>query len=403
MHLKLGEVSTIVVSSAEFAKEVMKTHDVIFASRPHILANSILTYGDTNIGFAPYGDYWRQLRKICTLELLSMKRVQSFRSLREEEVLNLINLIRLRAETPINITEQIYSFTYGFTSRAAFGIKSKDQDKFIDIVKQAMKVAGGFDVADIFPSVSLLHLIKHKKDMATSESHDVEAREDLIDVLLKFHEEESGLEFSLTADNVKAIILETFGAGGETAATTVNWAISEMIKNPRIMQKAQAEVREVFNTKGQVDETGIKEMIFLNLVIKETLRLHPPFPLLLPRECRESLVINAWAIGRDPNYWTNPDSFYPERFLDSSIDLKGKNFEFIPFGAGRRMCPGMSFGLASVEFPLASLLYHFDWKLSNGMKHDEDLDMTEAFGVSVRRKQDLHLIPIPYHPPPTGK
>lgn len=209
---------------------------------------------------------------------------------------------------------------------------------------------------------------------------------------------------------------ETFGAGGETAATTVNWAISEMMKNPRIMQKAQAEVREVFNTKGQVDETEIKEMIYLNFVIKETLRLHPPFPLLLPRECRESckidgyeipvktkVVINAWAIGRDPNYWTNPDSFYPERFLDSSIDLKGKNFEFIPFGAGRRMCPGMLFGLASVEFPLASLLYHFDWKLSNGMKHDEDLDMTEAFGVSVRRKQDLHLIPIPYHPPPTGK
>ncbi|KAM0997307.1 hypothetical protein ACFX13_007289 [Malus domestica] len=439
MHLKLGEVSTIVVSSAEFAKEVMKTHDVIFASRPHILANSILTYGDTNIGFAPYGDYWRQLRKICTLELLSMKRVQSFRSLREEEVFNLINLIRLRAETPINITEQIYSFTYGFTSRAAFGIKSKDQDKFIDIVKQAMKVAGGFDVADVFPSVSLLHLIsgmrpklerlhkeadrimeniikEHKKDMATSKSQDVEAREDLIDVLLKFHEEESGLEFSLTADNVKAIILETFGAGGETAATTVNWAISEMIKNPRIMQKAQAEVREIFNAKGQVDETEIKEMMYLNLVIKETLRLHPPFPLLLPRECRESckidgyeipvktkVVINAWAIGRDPNYWTNPDSFYPERFLDSSIDLKGKNFEFIPFGAGRRMCPGMSFGLASVEFPLASLLYHFDWKLSSGMKHDEDLDMTEAFGVSVRRKQDLHLIPIPYHPPTTGK
>ncbi|BBN67628.1 cytochrome P450, family 71, subfamily B, polypeptide 34 [Prunus dulcis] len=147
--------------------------------------------------------------------------------------------------------------------------------------------------------------------------------------------------------------------------------------------------------------------------MRETLRLHPPVPLLLPRECGEKceidgyeipakskVIVNAWAIGRDPNYWNEPESFNPNRFLDSSIDYKGTNFEYIPFGAGRRMCPGVSFGLANVELPLALLLYHFDWKLPNGMKH-EDLDMTEEFGVAVRRKDDLHLIPIPYHPPPT--
>ncbi|CAL9018108.1 unnamed protein product [Prunus brigantina] len=438
MHLRLGEVSTIVVSSAEYAKEVMQTHDVMFASRPPLLASTIMSYGSTNIGFAPYGDYWRQLRKICTLELLSSKRVQGFRPIREEEAMNLIEWIALREGSPINLTEEIYSSTYTVTSRAAFGKKNEDHEKFIYAVKESIKVAAGFDLADVFPSVKLLNLIggirpklerlhketdrimeniikEHKKDRATSESGEDKAEEDLVDVLLKFHERGNGFEFSLTTDNIKAVILDIFGAGSETSATAVDWAMSEMIKNPRIMKIAQDEVREVFNTKGQVDETCIREMKYLNSVIKETLRLHPPAPLLLPRECRESceingyeipvktkVIVNGWAIGRDPNYWTEPEIFYPERFLDSSIDYKGTNFEYIPFGSGRRICPGISYGLANVELPLAFLLYHFDWKLPNGKNH-EDLDMTEAFGITVRRKEDMHLIPIPYHPPPTEK
>ncbi|CAL2255190.1 unnamed protein product [Prunus armeniaca] len=436
MHLKLGEVSTVVVSSAEFAKEVMKTHDLIFASRPTILAAKILSYGSTDIGYAPYGEYWRQLRKICTLELLSTKRVQSFRPIREEEVVNLIQWIASRAGSPINITQEIYSSTYTITSRTAFGKKTRDQEKFIYIVKEFVKAASGFALADIFPSVSLLHLLsgmrlklerlhkeadrilgniikEHQRDMVTTKSGEGEAEEDLVDVLLKFHDHGNELEFSLTTENIKAVIFDIFAAGSETSSTAVDWAIAEMIKNPRVMNMAQNEVREVFNRKGQVDETCIREMKYLNLVIKETLRLHPPVPLLLPRECGEKceidgyeipvkskVIVNAWAIGRDPNYWNEPESFNPNRFLDSSIDYKGTNFEYIPFGAGRRMCPGMSFGLANVELPLALLLYHFDWKLPNGMKH-EDLDMTEAFGASVKRKDDLHLIPIPYHPPPT--
>ncbi|CAL8152225.1 unnamed protein product [Prunus armeniaca] len=426
MHLKLGEVSTVVVSSAEFAEEVMKTHDLIFASRPPILAEKILSYGSTNIGFAPY-------------ELLSTKRVQSFRPIREEEVVNLIQWIASRAGSPINITQEIYSSTYSVTSRVAFGKKTRDQEKFIYVVKEAVKTSSGFALADVFPSVSLLQLLsgmrpklerlhkeadrimeniikEHQRDMVTSKSVDGEAEEDLVDdALLKFHEHGSGLEFSLTTDNIKAVIFDMFSAGSETSATAVDWAITEMIKTPRVMKTAQNEVREVFNRKGQIDETCIGEMKYLNMVIKETLRLHPPAPLLLPRECGEKceidgyeipvkskVIVNAWAIDRDPNYWNEPERFNPNRFLDSSIDYKGTNFEYIPFGAGRRICPGISYGLANIELPLAFLLYHFDWKLPNGMKH-EDLDMTEDFGIAVQRKQDLHLIPISYHPPPTEK
>ncbi|CAN6560526.1 unnamed protein product [Malus baccata var. baccata] len=206
MHLRLGEVSTIVVSSAEFVKEVMKTDDVIFASRPQILATRILSYGSTNIAVAPY-------------ELLSTKRVQSYRPVREEEVLKLIKSIALRSGSAINLTREIYSLTYSITSRAAF----------------AGKVAGGFALADLYPSVSLLHLVsgirpklerlhkqadrimeniinEHQKDLETTKNVEGETVEDLVHVLLKFHEHGGALEFSLTTNNIKAVIfLTNFG------------------------------------------------------------------------------------------------------------------------------------------------------------------------------------------------
>ncbi|KAL5735626.1 hypothetical protein ACOSQ2_030414 [Xanthoceras sorbifolium] len=186
--------------------------------------------------------------------------------------------------------------------------------------------------------------------------------------------------------------------------------MSEMLKNPWVMKKAQSEVRRVFDGKGKVDESSIHELKFLKAVVQETLRLHPSAPLLVPRANTESchingyeipaktrIVVNAWVIGRDPKYWTEPEKFNPERFLDSPIDYKGTNFTYIPFGAGRRICPGIQFAIPNIELPLAQMLYHFNWKLPNGMKED-DLDMTEIFGVTVKRKNDLMLIPTPYHP-----
>ncbi|KAK2999715.1 hypothetical protein RJ639_023813 [Escallonia herrerae] len=181
-------------------------------------------------------------------------------------------------------------------------------------------------------------------------------------------------------------------------------------KNPSVMRKVQNEVRRVCGNKGDIDETDLHELKYLHLVIKETLRLHPPAPLLLPRECSErceingyeipvktKVIVNAWAIGRDPKCWADAESFKPERFFDSSIDYKGTSFEYIPFGSGRRICPGTSFGLAIVELSLAKLLYHFDWRLPSGIKHEE-LDMTEAFAATVRRKEDLYVNPVAYQP-----
>lgn len=199
-------------------------------------------------------------------------------------------------------------------------------------------------------------------------------------------------------------------AGAETSATTTEWAITELVKNPRAMEKAQAEVRHLLAGKRKnIQEEDIKKLDYLKLVIKETLRLHPPAPLI-PREATQRIkiggydipteakvLINAWAIGRDPNHWDNADCFLPERFQGSSIDFRGTNFKLIPFGAGKRICPGISFGIASVELALSQLLYYFNWKLPNGKKVEE-LDMTESLGMTPRRRNDLYVIATPYVP-----
>ncbi|CDP09998.1 unnamed protein product [Coffea canephora] len=177
-----------------------------------------------------------------------------------------------------------------------------------------------------------------------------------------------------------------FAAGSEASATAMEWAMSEMIRKPQIMKRAQDEVRSLFDGQGNVDESRLHELKYLDAIIKEILRLHPT---------KARLFVNAWAIGRDPKYWIEAEKFNPSRFLDSRIDFQGDDFEYIPFGAGRRICPGIAFSQPVMQLALAQLLFHFDWKLPGDMKQEE-LDMTAKFGITMRRKNDLLLIPIPY-------
>nr|CAB3504193.1 unnamed protein product [Digitaria exilis] len=185
--------------------------------------------------------------------------------------------------------------------------------------------------------------------------------------------------------------------------------MSELIKKPKAMEKAQQEVRKVLGgSRGVISNTELVGLDYLRMVIKEVLRLHPPNPLLVPRESREDceimgyhvpkgtkVLVNAFAISRDPRYWENPEDFNPERFENSNVDYKGTNFEFTPFGAGRRQCPAIMFGTSTLEIALANLLYHFDWVLPEGVS-PESVDMSEQYGMGVCKKFDLHLRAIPY-------
>ncbi|KAK7320323.1 hypothetical protein VNO77_29698 [Canavalia gladiata] len=421
MHLQLGETSAIVVSSPEIAKEVFKTHGVTFAHRPHFVVADIVTYGCTDIALSPYGDYWKMLRKICTLELFSPKRVRSFKSIREEEVSNLITYISMNTGSPINLSDKVSAMQYKIVSRAVVGDKCMEQDAYILFIKKFTKINETFGMSNFFPSQNWLHVVSgivHKLkelqrtgDMlldnviksATANTGD----RSLLSVLLNLKDDSP--EFHLTLDNIKAIIQDMFIGGIESPSSTVDWAFSEMMKNPRVLKRAQAEVREVFGSMGCVDEMALQELKYLKAIIKETFRLHPPSPLLFPRECGETceingytipvgtqVYVNAWAIGRDPKYWIDADKFYPERFLNSPIDYKGSNFELIPFGAGKRICPGIMFSEPNIELPLAQLLYYFNWELPFGTS-PQQMDMTETFGGSGRRISDLFVVPVSYN------
>ncbi|KAF7115526.1 hypothetical protein RHSIM_RhsimUnG0053000 [Rhododendron simsii] len=202
-----------------------------------------------------------------------------------------------------------------------------------------------------------------------------------------------------------------FVGGTDTSSATMEWAITELKKNPTKIRKAQEEVRRVVGNKYGIDQEDIDQMDYLKCVAKETLRLHPPVPFLVPRELNKSsrlgsydippktrVFINAWAIQRDPKLWDRPEEFLPERFVDSPIDFKGNDFQFIPFGAGQRSCPGMLFGVIQVEYALANLLYWFDWKLVGGAGGN-DLDMSVAYGlVIMHMKIRLQFVPVTHSP-----
>uniref|UniRef100_A0A0D3GPR2 Cytochrome P450 n=1 Tax=Oryza barthii TaxID=65489 RepID=A0A0D3GPR2_9ORYZ len=218
------------------------------------------------------------------------------------------------------------------------------------------------------------------------------------------------IRFSQHLNSPEILILEmikdAFVGGIDTTAVTVTWIMSELMRNPRVMQKAQAEVHNIVKNKSKVCEEDIQNMKYLKMIIKENFRLHPPGTLLIPRQTMKTctiggysvpsetrIYVNVWAMGRDPNIWHNPEQFYPERFEDKGIDFRGSHFELLPFGSGRRICPGIAMGVANVELVVANLLYCFNWQLPKGMK-EEDIDMDEIGQLAFRKKLPLLIVPM---------
>eukprot|EP00262_Sarcandra_glabra_P012901 TRINITY_DN342_c0_g1_i2.p1 TRINITY_DN342_c0_g1~~TRINITY_DN342_c0_g1_i2.p1 ORF type:complete len:518 (+),score=49.48 TRINITY_DN342_c0_g1_i2:168-1721(+) len=430
IYLKLGQIPTVVVSSARTAKEVMTTHDLALSSRPRIYSAKHLLYNCTDIGFSPYGAYWRHLRKICVLELLSVKRVQSYSFAREEEVARLVRRVAELYLAPVNLTKMFGLFASDVLCRIALGrvfSEGGDYDRhgFHKMLEEVQVLLGGFNLGDLFPSIEWVNKITglerrlknvfQRFDCFLDEvikehldpKREQEDHKDLVDVLLDI--KNSDLDMPLTMDSIKAVLLDVFAAGTHTTFVTLDWGMTELIKNPKVMKRAQAEVRSILGERKSVLESDLNQLCYLKAVIKEIFRLHPPAPLLMPRESIEEVTIdgydiptktrflvNAWAIGRDPESWgENSEIFEPERFIGNSIDFTGQDFKLLPFGAGRRGCPGITFGTASVEIALAQLLHSFDWELPHDIRA-EDLDMTEVFGITMHRIAELFVVAKPH-------
>ncbi|KAH7520682.1 hypothetical protein FEM48_Zijuj08G0171100 [Ziziphus jujuba var. spinosa] len=367
MYIRLGLIPTIVVSSPKAAELFLKTHDLVFASRPPHQAAKVMGYNQTNVAFAEYGGYWRDVRKMLTMELLSNMKINSFRALRKEELSLLIEFIKEAARDGIDVdlSAKVSALSNDMSCRMVFGKKFADSEfnerGFKAVAREVMKLGAVFNLGDYIPQIASLDLqglTKKMKKVGKAfddffekiidehiQSKDEDRTKDFVDVMLGFLGSEES-EYRIERNNIKAIILS-----------------------------------------------------------KETLRLHPTAPLLLPHASVEDcningfhipknarVIISAWAIGRDPEAWSDAEKFFPERFSGSDVDVRGRDFQLIPFGSGRRICPGIQLGLTVVRLVIAQLVHCFDWKLPNGILPNQ-LDMTEEFGLAIPRAN--HLLAIP--------
>ncbi|KAB1669405.1 hypothetical protein ES319_1Z047100v1 [Gossypium barbadense] len=425
VYLRFGLKPILVVSSAKMAKEVMKTHDLDFCSRPYRRCSHKLSYNASDVAFSPYNDYWREMRKICVVHLFSG--VQQYRPIREDEVDRLIEKIsKLPVDAkPVNLSEAIMCLSSTIICRIAFGKRydeeGAERSRFHELLNESQAILSSFSFSDYFPYMGWLdrftgllsRLEKTFKELDTFYQQLIDEhldpirlkpqQEDILDVLLQTWKDHD-FSFDLTIDQIKAILMNLFIAGTDTSAATIIWVMSFLMKNPKCLKKTQAEVRNLIGKKGFVNEDDTRDLTYLKAVIKETFRLQPIAPLLVPREtlrkcniggydipAKTLVYVNAWAIGKDPETWENPEEFYPERFICSPIDYKGQHFELIPFGAGRRVCPGMHMGVAVVELALANLLYKFDWEMPIAMTK-EDIDFDALPGITTHKKNALILV-----------
>uniref|UniRef100_A0ACD5WGP9 Uncharacterized protein n=1 Tax=Avena sativa TaxID=4498 RepID=A0ACD5WGP9_AVESA len=441
MLLHLGQVRAVVVSSARAAREVMQTKDHVFATRPSLAIPSKLFYGCTDVAFPPHGPYWLHARKTSVLHLLSPARVRAYRAIREEEVVALVRKVRLRAcdgaDGVVPVSELLAGFAKDVIGRIVFGASAATRvegwgGKVDALLEEGNALLGTFHVGDYFPSLAWVAALDgtdakvakafERIDRVLEEIVDAAERRmgvhkggealqqqdsTFVDVLLSLRGVEQA-EWLFSRDNVKALLANLFGAGADSTIIVLEWVMAELLRNKGAMERLQHELRYA-NTDSQTDnlitEDDLQGTVYLKAVIKETMRLHPPGPLLIPREAMEPtsiqqydidsktmVIVNAWAIGRDPDTWECPEEFRPERFLGSGVDFRGHHFELIPFGSGRRVCPGINFTMSIMEVAIANLAARFDWALPEVAA---EVDMEEAPGITSRKRAPLHVLATP--------
>lgn len=345
-----------------------------------------------------------------------------------------------------NLSELTLSFTNNVICRAALGDEFGDggYDKkggasLHQLLSETQSLLGGFCVADFFPGMEWIDRLRgfhgrlernfeemnkffdrviyehlkmreNEEEDGNSNKASGDEEKDLVHVLLRLHKAavpHGG--FLSNIDHVKAILVEAFIAGTDTSSATITWTMTHLIRNPRVMKKLQEELQQATNGNSHrlIQENELEKLEYLKQVIKESLRLKPPVPLLLPRETIQAceiqgymipaytrVIFNAATISTDPNVWERPLEFWPERFDGMDVDFKGLDFELLPFGSGRRKCPGINFAMVIVELALANLLHFFDWSIPDGMKA-EDISMEEAIGVTTHKKEALCLVAKP--------
>ncbi|KAL2324687.1 hypothetical protein Fmac_023745 [Flemingia macrophylla] len=429
MSLRLGSVTVVVASSPGTAQEILQKNDQAFASRP--IPESVAAQpnvGDT-LAWAPGDSRWRNRRRVCTTQIFTAQRLDLLQHLRHRKVQEVVQHLRKQASngTAVDIGEVAFATMLNLMSNTVFSEDLVDPafesaGELKEVVWRIMEDAGKVNISDYFPFLKWLDLQGVKRHVRVSyvRLHDifdrmiltrVEEREssrvakgDFLDVLLDHCQQGDGSDF--TVQTIKPLILDLFIAGSDTSGSTTEWAMAELLRNPKVMQRGREEVIKVIGTSNEVKESDIPKLGYIQAIVKETLRLHPPVPLLLPYVAGHDVevsgytirkgnqvLVNAWSIGRNPHFWEDPLLFEPERFLRSNVDFKGRDFEYLPFGAGRRICPGFPLANRMITLMLAAFLHSFQWSLPQGVT-PQTLDMTEQYGITLKKLSPLRAIPI---------
>ncbi|KAK3424719.1 cytochrome P450 CYP82D47 [Eucalyptus grandis] len=445
--LRLGSFPTMVLSSSEIAKECFTKHDLALSSRWPSLSSEILGYDGALFGLAPCSPYWREVRKIATLELLSNRRIKSLLNpvlasatdLAIKELHGLwsekkddsghisVDLKQWFAKLTLNVILNIVAGT-GHYSGTAMMDEEEERRRCHDAVREFFRLMGTFTVADALPFLRWLDLGGHEKAMKRTmkeldtilsnwlEEHKRKKKVDLdksqgdqdfMDVMLSTL---NGMDIAgYDADTIaKATCLAMIAGGSDTTMATLTWAISLLLNNLPILKRVQEELDNHIGKQRHMIESDIANLAFLQATVKETLRLYPASPLF-GRQSTEDCVIdeyhvrkgtrmmfNLWKIQTDPRLWPDPLKFQPGRFLSSHKDLEAEdhNFELFPFGGGRRICVGMSFALQSLHFILARFLHAFEVST----RGNSLVDMSEDFGAILKKARPLEVMLTPRLP-----
>ncbi|KAF5747837.1 putative cytochrome P450 [Tripterygium wilfordii] len=435
--LKLGSMNTMVIQSAKAAAELFKNHDQTFCDRKCLAGFTAHNYNRGSLALGQHGPYWSMLRRICKMDLLANKRINETAHLRrkciDDMMQNIVEdatMAQAQGESgEVDLAHFLFLTSFNLIgnlvlSRDLVNSRSKEGHAFFNAMNEVMETLGKPNLADFLP---FLKWLDPQKIMKNAEQHFgrvikiVEAfveerieeyksgrekkKQDFLDILLENEGDgKDGID-KISHHNLIILVLEMFLAGTETTSSTIEWGMAELFRNPRLMANVKEELDLVVGPNRRVEENDIDQLPYLQAVVKETLRLYPVIPLLLPRNSLRDtnymgyqipkdtqVFVNAWAIGRDPDSWEDPQCFKPERFLGSNIDYKGQHFELIPFGSGRRICVGMSLAQQVVPLVLGTLVHDFDWELSSNSS-PETIDMTERGGITSRKLIPLKAIP----------
>ncbi|GJN16007.1 hypothetical protein PR202_gb02957 [Eleusine coracana subsp. coracana] len=414
MRLKLGLTTAVVISSRDAAREAFARHDRRLAARTVPDTVRALGFSERSMIWLPSTHQrWRTMRGIVATHIFSPRSLEAVRGVRERKVHELLNYFRGRAGQEVDVGKAVYHGVLNLVSSTFFSVDVveagvKSAQGLYEIMRELIDLIAKPNVSDLFPFLRPFDLQGRHHRAAMLYGKVFQILDDVIDRRLAESSSSKGvhsdfldklLQLTSTGEisrgDVRAIMFDVLVAGSDTMSITVAWAMAELLRNPVIMAKVRCEIKDAIGGKETIDEHDVVSFPYLQAVVKEAMRLHPVGPLLLPHRAVEdgieisgyavpkgcTVTFNTWAIMRDPTIWDRPDQFLPERwFLDrvAEMDFRGKEFAFLPFGSGRRQCPGMPMAERVVPFILASLLHEFEWKLPNGMSA-EQLDVREKF------------------------